>query len=205
MWQNTQLPVICEDNRPHFIFSWRVVPPCLPHLPSVPLCSPCLHTLPMSSCLIAPVWCKGMDSGVDFCKAGNVCERGIILFFFFLCYNQIKIFHWNFLVYSGTSRGLVLFQHVHRIYWCKHAWRLGALAEGHFRLVLALLWTAPETFRFLKRMQTSKWEAREKSSTEWTKTQFWFYLRKCLTTEPQITQVITQKAPWYTHNKKLKT
>lgn len=198
MWQNIQLPVICEDNRPHSLFSRHM---CASLFATFTFCASQLslssHLLPgvgvsRPTCLMQR---NGLRLFLLLKQVGSVCREASCFFLF--CYDQTKMFHLYFPVLKlrkilgWIHLILATFQHTlqARVCWCKHAWRLGSLAQGHlesFCLALSAPWTATATFQVLKKCQQQKCEAREKSYMEWEKTQFWSSLRKPLPTKPPI-------------------
>lgn len=109
--------------------------PCLPHSPSVPLRSPYLHTFSLvSASLIPPVWSKRMGSGFVFYESRQRLHAG----------EHPTIKPTDVTSISGIQTedkdgnswmDLTDFSHflvcVWSVWWCKHIWTLGTLAQGH--------------------------------------------------------------------------
>lgn len=125
-----------------------------------------------------------MQRRLSSIKAGNVYEQGVIPLFSSLLQQDVSLgFSGTWTKNEDKNTWIQLMKSI-LMQTCMKIWRScsGALS-------------APATFQVLKKMQTIKREAWEKTWTEWEKTQFWSSLRKCITTGPPIHTSNNSKSP----------
>lgn len=140
MWQNTQLPVIWEDNRPHSLFSRHM------RTFSFATFTFCSSPLSLSSHLLPGVNIPRPTglmkrNGLRVClllKQQRLCagEHSLLLSLLLLLLNQdvSPVFSGSRTEDKNSWIDTAEFRHFPicalRVCWCKHAWRLGTLARG---------------------------------------------------------------------------